>query len=140
MPIDGPPRTLYFPERGVVAASAALKLTGTHVASATRPPAGLAPEAYFLALDGGRPVRVSRANDDLAKPTLGETKVIRWKSKDGLEVEGLLTLPVGYEPGKKYPLILNIHGGPNRRFRGKDLHWTLQCLSDRGIRLPVDMP
>jgi dipeptidyl aminopeptidase/acylaminoacyl peptidase len=67
-------------------------------------------------LGGGQPVRVSRANDDLAKPALGETKVIRWKSKDGLEVEGLLTLPVGYETGKKYPLILNIHGGPAGSF------------------------
>ena len=42
--------------------------------------------------------------------------MIRWKSKDGQEVEGLLTLPVGYETGKKYPLILNIHGGPAGAF------------------------
>jgi dipeptidyl aminopeptidase/acylaminoacyl peptidase len=111
LPIDGPPRSLYLPEKGVVGNSAALNVSGTHLGF-SRESASEAPEAYFLALSGGQPVRVSRTNDDLAEPPLGETKVIRWKSKDGLEVEGLLTLPVGYEPGKKYPLILNIHGGP----------------------------
>jgi dipeptidyl aminopeptidase/acylaminoacyl peptidase len=38
--------------------------------------------------------------------------VVRWNSADGLEVEGLLTYPVGYEKGKRYPLLLVIHGGP----------------------------
>jgi dipeptidyl aminopeptidase/acylaminoacyl peptidase len=114
MPIDGPPRSVYLPERGVVG-GANLNASGTHLGF-SRESSVDAPEAYFLALQGGQPVRVSRTNDDLAKPALGETKVIRWKSKDGLEVEGLLTLPVGYEPGKKVPLILNIHGGPAGAF------------------------
>jgi dipeptidyl aminopeptidase/acylaminoacyl peptidase len=135
MPIDGPPRTLYFPERGVVGASAALNVSGTHVGFSYES-ASEAPEAYFLALDGGKPVRVSRANDDLAKPTLAETKVIRWKSKDGLEVEGLLTLPVGYEPGKKYPLILNIHGGPTgvfaETFIGRFSVYPIAAFASRG--------
>jgi dipeptidyl aminopeptidase/acylaminoacyl peptidase len=74
------------------------------------------PEAYVMPLAGGLPVRVSRANDDLPKLPLGETRVIRWKSKDGLEIEGLLTLPVGYEAGKKYALIVLAHGGPANAF------------------------
>jgi len=116
MPIDGPAQSLYLPEKGVVGGGAALNVSGTHIGFSHESSAD-APEAYFMALEsGGQPVRVSRANDDLAKPALGETKVIRWKSKDGQEVEGLLTLPVGYEPGKKYPLILNIHGGPAGSF------------------------
>ncbi len=115
MPVDGPPQSLYLPERGSLGGGAALNLSGTHVGF-SRESCSDAPEAYFLSLQGGQPVRVSRTNDDLAKPPLGETKVIRWKSKDGLEVEGLLTLPVGYESGKKYPLVLNIHGGPAGAF------------------------
>lgn len=43
---------------------------------------------------------------------LADTEVVKWKSKDGTEVEGLLTKPVGYEPGKKVPFLLNPHGGP----------------------------
>ncbi len=45
------------------------------------------------------------------KGPVGRTELIRWKS-DGVEVEGLLTYPVGYERGKHYPLLLIIHGGP----------------------------
>jgi dipeptidyl aminopeptidase/acylaminoacyl peptidase len=41
-----------------------------------------------------------------------KTEVIKWKSADGREIEGLLTYPLNYMEGKKYPLILNIHGGP----------------------------
>jgi dipeptidyl aminopeptidase/acylaminoacyl peptidase len=57
-------------------------------------------------------VKVSNANPQVAKFSLGETESIRWKAKDGIEVEGLLIKPVGYEKGKRYPLIVQLHGGP----------------------------
>ncbi|MEA3246632.1 MAG: prolyl oligopeptidase family serine peptidase, partial [Gemmatimonadota bacterium] len=44
--------------------------------------------------------------------TLGEESEITWKSKDGTPVSGVLVKPVGYQAGKKYPLIVAIHGGP----------------------------
>jgi dipeptidyl aminopeptidase/acylaminoacyl peptidase len=135
LPVDGPPRSLYAPEKGVVGNGAALNVSGTHLGF-SRESCSEAPEAYFLALPGGQPVRVSRANDDLAAPALGETKVIHWKSKDGLEVEGLLTLPVGYDPGKKYPLILNIHGGPAgvfaEAFIGRFAVYPIAAFASRG--------
>ena len=40
-------------------------------------------------------------------------ETIKWKNSDGQWIEGVLTRPVDYEPGKKYPLILNPHGGPS---------------------------
>ncbi|HXT15657.1 MAG TPA: prolyl oligopeptidase family serine peptidase [Gemmatimonadaceae bacterium] len=43
---------------------------------------------------------------------LGDEEEISWKSKDGTTVSGVLLKPVGYQPGKKYPLIVAIHGGP----------------------------
>jgi dipeptidyl aminopeptidase/acylaminoacyl peptidase len=43
---------------------------------------------------------------------LGEQEEITWRSKDGTEVGGVLVKPVGYEPGRRYPLIVAIHGGP----------------------------
>jgi hypothetical protein len=58
------------------------------------------------------PVQISKANADLKLPPVGKTEVIRWKSADGKEIEGLLTYPFGYQAGQKVPLILNIHGGP----------------------------
>lgn len=39
-------------------------------------------------------------------------EVISWKSKDGAEIEGVLSKPGNYDPQKKYPLLLVIHGGP----------------------------
>src|SRR5579884_2268344 len=43
---------------------------------------------------------------------LGDEEEITWKSTDGTKVSGVLLKPVGYQPGKKYPLIVAIHGGP----------------------------
>jgi dipeptidyl aminopeptidase/acylaminoacyl peptidase len=43
---------------------------------------------------------------------LGAQREITWTSTDGRSVGGVLTLPVGYQPGMRYPLIVAIHGGP----------------------------
>jgi dipeptidyl aminopeptidase/acylaminoacyl peptidase len=71
-----------------------------------------APEALVSGVEHFEPIQVSQVHHDLADVPLGRTEVIRWKSADGLEVEGLLTYPVDYEKGKRYPLLLIIHGGP----------------------------
>jgi dipeptidyl aminopeptidase/acylaminoacyl peptidase len=69
-------------------------------------------DAFVASVSDFNPVQVSRANADLKLPAIGRTEVIRWKSKDGKDIEGLLTYPVGYQAGQRVPLILNIHGGP----------------------------
>jgi dipeptidyl aminopeptidase/acylaminoacyl peptidase len=58
------------------------------------------------------PVQITTVNADFKMPAIGRTEVITWKSKDGRQIEGLLTYPVGYQAGQKVPLILNVHGGP----------------------------
>lgn len=113
MPVDGPARDLMGGPG--VRQSIRLNATGTHVGAVWQSPTD-APEAYVSKLGSTDRVRVSAANMDLPKLPLGETKVITWKSKDGAAVEGILTLPVGYQPGTKVPLILNIHGGPAGAF------------------------
>jgi len=132
--LDGPHTVIYEPASGV-AGAAGINTAGTHVGFAMDSPSD-APEAYVLALAGSKPVRVSRANLDLPKLPLGETKVVRWKSKDGLDVEGLLTYPVGYEAGKKYAFILNIHGGPagvfSERFIGLPSIYPLATFAAKG--------
>jgi dipeptidyl aminopeptidase/acylaminoacyl peptidase len=52
--------------------------------------------------------------------------VVKWKSSDGLDVEGLLTYPVGYKPGARVPLLLVVHGGPAGVF-------TQNFLPGRGV-------
>jgi len=43
---------------------------------------------------------------------LGTTELVAWKSQDGAPIEGVLHKPSGYDPSKKYPLLVMIHGGP----------------------------
>ena len=74
------------------------------------------PDFYITTLDkvGQRSqwTRLTRANPQVEELALGEYETIRWKSTDGQIVEGLLIKPVGYEPGRRYPLIVQLHGGP----------------------------
>jgi len=44
--------------------------------------------------------------------SVGSAEVISWKSKDGATIEGILRKPAYYDPAKKYPLLVVIHGGP----------------------------
>ena len=69
-------------------------------------------EVYISSTTDFAPVQISRANADVKLPPIGRTEVITWKSKDGKDIEGLLTYPVGYQTGQRVPMILNIHGGP----------------------------
>ena len=58
--------------------------------------------------------QLTQQNDGLfAELDLGVTEPVGFKSKDGTQVNGLLTYPVGYVKGTKVPLLLRIHGGPN---------------------------
>jgi dipeptidyl aminopeptidase/acylaminoacyl peptidase/imidazolonepropionase-like amidohydrolase len=74
-------------------------------------------EAFVSRLDQFAPVRVSSVNEELPELPLGRTEVRHWKSSDGRVIEGLLTLPPLYQSGKRYPLLLVIHGGPQDVFR-----------------------
>lgn len=56
--------------------------------------------------------RITDINPVLAEKELAAQKVINFEARDGLNIEGLLMLPVGYEEGKTYPLIVYVHGGP----------------------------
>lgn len=61
--------------------------------------------------------QLTHHNDAYRNRALGETRVIRWKNpKDGLEIEGLLILPIGYERGTRVPLLTFVHGGPASHF------------------------
>jgi dipeptidyl aminopeptidase/acylaminoacyl peptidase len=73
----------------------------------------------IYALEGTTLRQITHHNDALfAELDLGATEEVNFKSKDGTEVHGLLTYPVGYVKGAKVPLLLRIHGGPN----GQDQH------------------
>jgi dipeptidyl aminopeptidase/acylaminoacyl peptidase len=69
--------------------------------------------AEIYAFENGALRQITHHNDAvLATLDLAPTKDISAKAKDGSEVHGLLTMPVGFKAGTKAPMILFIHGGP----------------------------
>src|SRR5258705_587077 len=89
-------------------------------------------EIYKSNLKFTQPVVLTSHNRWLSNYALAETEIVKWKSKDGMEVEGLLIKPVGYSEGSKVPALLNPHGGPTgaslNSFNG-----TLQVLAANGF-------
>ena len=88
---------------------ASISKTGAFAFTGTEPnkPA----ELYFMASTTAKPVQLTDFNKEISKMTLGKTETIRWEN-DGWKQCGIVTYPVNYEKGKKYPLVLVIHGGP----------------------------
>jgi len=72
----------------------------------------LAPADVGL-LDGGKTRRLTQLNAELlGARTLGSVEELWSESPDGRRVQSWLIRPPGYDPAKKYPLVLEIHGGP----------------------------
>jgi dipeptidyl aminopeptidase/acylaminoacyl peptidase len=66
----------------------------------------ISPETEF------KPARVTHLFHLDGEYQLPRMEAVRWKSADGTEVEGVLTYPLDYQKGKRYPLVSQIHGGP----------------------------
>ena len=70
------------------------------------------PNEVYVGRTGGAPERATFHNEWLSEITFGDQNVHTWTARDGLELHGILITPVGYEHGKRYPLIVSVHGGP----------------------------
>ncbi|MDQ3750757.1 MAG: S9 family peptidase, partial [Acidobacteriota bacterium] len=115
-----------------------LNRTGTMLGFVKQNPE-TAPEAFVSKIDKFAPVQISRANSDMPKMPIGKTEIVKWKSKDGKEIEGLLTYPVNYQAGQKVPLLLNVHGGPagvfQQTFIGGRGSYPLATFASRGYAI-----
>ncbi len=93
-------------------------------------------DVYLAPVGGFELTQLTHLHDGVPKPAMGRTEPLTWTSFDGQKVEGLLTYPVGYEPGRAYPLILQIHGGPagvfSRRFTGGPGIYMTQVFAEHG--------
>jgi dipeptidyl aminopeptidase/acylaminoacyl peptidase len=70
-------------------------------------------EVFRSDLSFASPERISNQNAWLAEYALGASEVVKWKSsKDGMEIDGIVTKPVDFDGTHKVPLLLNPHGGP----------------------------
>lgn len=72
--------------------------------------------AMLTGPDGATPKRIFEDHDYLGEFNVARSQPIAWKGADNWDVQGLLTYPLNYQPGQKYPLILQVHGGPFGRY------------------------
>ena len=76
--------------------------------------------------------QLTRVNDDLFKQlTLSTPERITYKSFDGTPIEAWVVRPPDFSPTKKYPLILDIHGGPHAAY-GETFFHEFQVMAARG--------
>ncbi len=71
-----------------------------------------APELYLLRTVNSRPVRLTDFNRGFDAYAYPRSIEVEWRAPDGQLNDGILTYPNGYVPGKRYPLVVWDHGGP----------------------------
>ncbi len=57
-------------------------------------------------------LRLTRSNPQLDSIRLAEQSPVTWSARDGLQLEGVLIKPLNYVEGRRYPLVMIVHGGP----------------------------
>jgi dipeptidyl aminopeptidase/acylaminoacyl peptidase len=94
----------------------------------------------FKGDDVTRITRLADVNADvLADVKLGEAEELWFTSKDGLKVQGWLIKPANFEPGKKYPMVLWIHGGPWSMY-SVAWNWAFQNFAANGYAVLYTNP
>ncbi len=82
--------------------------------------------------DAGQERQVTHLNSDLwSKLELAKVERVPYKAADGLDIDGFLVKPIGFDPSKKYPMVLSIHGGPSGQY-GVDWYHEFQVYAARG--------
>ena len=111
-PLDGKARRIDTGEAVPTASfwlDASVGAKGEIAFTASEP--GHPAELYFLESASARPRRLTDFNALVAGLELGRSETVTWKN-DGFELDGVVTYPPGFSAGKKYPLVLYVHGGP----------------------------
>jgi dipeptidyl aminopeptidase/acylaminoacyl peptidase len=112
---DATERKTLIANGGPILGAFSLSKDGQSAAFAAQTPAH-PPELYRMKHGDAAPARVTNSNPWLAQVKLGAQEVVKYKARDGLELEGILMRPVGEQRGQRYPLILVVHGGPEAHY------------------------
>lgn len=91
----------------------------------------------------GNVSRRTHLNEELEQAAIGSAEVVRWSNGDGDEIEGMLFKPYGHDPQIRYPLVVQIHGGPTSRWADEftaTWHDWAHALAGRGIAVLLPNP
>ncbi|CAG9622975.1 S9 family peptidase [Sutcliffiella rhizosphaerae] len=128
--LDGAMYPIHLPDEHVYAVS---MLTGTHeaivgVSNSTDPG-----ELYHFDLKSQTRNQLTNVNESWKNEVeLCKAEPIQFKAKDGWELHGWIMKPAGFEEGKKYPTILEVHGGPHAMYANTYFH-EFQTLTAQGF-------
>ena len=134
LPLDGKPKMITAADG--VYGSASFTKSGDAMAYVYQN-ASAPPDVMVMDMKDMKSRKLSKVNEEFSKMKPAKTEVVSWKSKDGkYDIEGLVTYPANYEKGKKYPMILNIHGGPagvfSQSYTGAGSVYPIQAFSQQG--------
>jgi dipeptidyl aminopeptidase/acylaminoacyl peptidase len=108
-PVDGKARTL---DLGDVQVSSALSVSPKGTVAFIGATAMQPAELYVLDSTRAKPRRLTHVNAFVDALNIGRSEAIQWQGPDGFAEDGVLTYPPGFDKSKTYPLVLQIHGGP----------------------------
>ncbi|MEX0785880.1 MAG: S9 family peptidase [Dehalococcoidia bacterium] len=98
------------------------------------------PEVYSATLRGGRARNLSHANDELREGRdIAPVRRVTHKGPDGLKIESFVVYPPNYRRGRRYPLALQIHGGPHG-VHPTGFQLTYQALASAGYVVLLPNP
>ncbi|HEY0436170.1 MAG TPA: S9 family peptidase [Phenylobacterium sp.] len=93
------------------------------------------PEVYAADLPAAAAKKLTRLADQLQGFTPARREVVTWKSGDGAAIEGVLYTPADFDPHRKYPLLVVIHGGPtgiDTPTLGPDRYYPIERFVQQG--------
>ncbi|WP_411333778.1 S9 family peptidase [Metabacillus indicus] len=89
-------------------------------------------DLHFFDFSTGENRQLTSINEAfLNEVELSVPEAIAYKAEDGLEIHGWIMKPAGYQEGEKYPLVLEIHGGPHAMYANTYFH-EFQMLAASG--------
>ena len=92
-------------------------------------------EVWTMTASDTGPKQMTRVFDYLGRDIkLGQQEAMQWKGADGVTVEGVVTYPVDYQAGQKYPLAVMTHGGPQAadKYSVGSMAYEIQVLAGKG--------
>jgi dipeptidyl aminopeptidase/acylaminoacyl peptidase len=123
--VDGSGSQELVAEAGFVISSFALSRDGKRAALVAQTAAH--PAELFVVETGGEKRRLTDSNPWLEQRELGAQEIVKFKARDGLDLEGVLIHPIGaigasgdvsgQNPAHPVPLVMIVHGGPESHFR-----------------------
>lgn len=131
----GTPRQITNGKHNIGSLSATRSASGSDVFAFTMADSASGGEVFTMAASAPAPRQVTHVFDYLGKEfQLGRQEAIQWKGADGVTVEGIVTYPIDYRAGQKYPLAVMTHGGPQAadKYGIGSMAYEIQVLAGKG--------